>query len=126
MPEQRKRLFDNIQSMRERIWMASANQIAQWWRDRERVSVALEPHARGYLLTATVTHLATAPEPVSIWVNLPRRNSRMRLQALQKGGKAPEVVAKDPWRAVIILRAPAVGKHAWLLQFEDLPSTEKL
>lgn len=118
-PVQRKRIFGKVESMRERVWMASAQQIAQWWRNRENVSVTLESHPQGYLLTATVAQPVTVSEPISIWVNLPRRNSHMRLQAMRKGEKLPLVVAADLWRAAIVLKAPAAGTFSWLLQFED-------
>jgi hypothetical protein len=124
-PVQRKRIFGKVESMRERMWMASAQQIAQWWRSREHVSVSLVPHLQGYLLTAAIAHPITAAEPISIWVNLPRRDSRMRVQALRKGEKVPLVLANDPWRAAIVLNAPTSGTFAWLLQFEDVPSSQK-
>lgn len=123
-PAQRKRVFGKIESLRERMWMASAQQIAQWWRNREHVSVALVSHPQGYLLTATVAHPVTASEPISIWVTLPRSNSRMRLKAMHKGEKLPAVITADPWRAAIVLKAPAAGSFAWLLQFEDMPSSQ--
>lgn len=123
--EQRKRVFDKVASLRPRIWMASANQIAQWWRSREHVSVALEPHAQGYLLSATVASPLAAQQPLAIWVNLPRHSSQVRLQALRKGAPVPRVVAADPWRAAIVLGTPTVGKQEWLLQFEDVPSNAK-
>jgi hypothetical protein len=119
MPEQRDRIFDRIRSFRESTWIASAKQIAQWWRNRERVVVSLEPSPQGYVLSATVTRAVTVQEPLSIWINLPNRNSRVRLQPLQKGDKLPTVMAADPWRSVLTWRAPMAGKYAWLLKFEE-------
>jgi hypothetical protein len=66
-----------------------------------------------------------APQPLTIWVNLPRPNSRVRLQALNKGDKLPEVIAVDAWRSAIVLGTPAVGTYEWLLQFKDAPLLEK-
>lgn len=126
LPAQRKLIFDKIRSLRERVWMASANQIAQWWRHREHVSVTLEPHLEGYLLTATVARPVTLLEPLSIWINHPHLNSRVRLIPQQKGDKLPAVQAVDPWRSVIALRAPTVGKHQWLLQFDEPLPAKKL
>jgi len=119
IPAQRQRIFEKMATMRARAWMASAHQIAQWWRDRDGVSAALEPQPKGYLLSVDVTHQAKTSEPLSIWVNLPRLNSRVRLQALKKSDKVPTVINQDAWRAAIILKTPTVGKHTWLLQFED-------
>jgi hypothetical protein len=124
-PEQRKQVLDKVASLRSRIWMASANQIAQWWRSRERVSVSLETHPQGQLLRATVAPGLAAPQPLTIWVNLPRPNSRVRLQALNKGDKLSDVMAVDAWRSAVVLGTPAVGTYEWLLQFEDAPLLEK-
>lgn len=126
VPAQRKLVLDKVASLRKRVWMASAKQIAQWWRSREQVSVALEPHPRGYLLSAVVAHPLAAQEPLSIWINLPRPDSRVRLLPLHKGDKLPPVVAVDSLRAAIVLNAPVVGKQAWLLQFEDAAPIGKL
>lgn len=124
-PEQRKLVFDAIGNLRSRMWIASASQIAQWWRQREQVSVALEPRPDGYLLTATVKHPVTLAQPLSIWINLPRRNSPVRVLPQNKAEKPPTVVAVDAWRSAITWRAPTVGQHQWLLQFDDTASPEK-
>ena len=124
--KERKLVFDRVGAMRSRIWIASANQITQWWRSRELVSVALESHRQGYLLSATVTRPFTALEPLSIWVTLPRPNSRVRLKAIRKGDKLPPVVAVDSLRSAIVLGTLAVGKHEWILQFDDGPLVGKL
>lgn len=126
LPVQRKLIFDKIASLRERIWMASANQIAQWWRHREHVSVTLEPHLEGYLLTATVARPVTILEPLSIWINHPHLNSRVRLLPQKMGDKLPVVQTMDPWRSVIALRAPTAGKHQWLLHFDEPLPAKKL
>lgn len=124
-PEQRKQLLDKIQTLRKRAWTVSAKQITQWWRNRERVSVALHPHPKGYLLTVSVKHPVTSKEPLSILVNLPQRNSRVRLQALGKVKKVPAVIEIDPWRVAVILHEPPIGQQEWLLQFEEPLLTKK-
>ena len=123
--EQRPRLFSGLAGLREQTWMASAQQIANWWRQREGVSVELAPHPQGYLLTATVTQAGSNADSTSIWLNLPRPNSKVLLQPLQKAGKVPTVVIKDNWRAALVLKKPAVGQHSWLLKFEDGPAPDK-
>ncbi|TXT40284.1 MAG: hypothetical protein FD135_1416 [Comamonadaceae bacterium] len=121
-PEQRKEMFDSMASQREQMWMASAKQISNWWRQREGVSVEFEPHSQGYALTTTVAQAFTASESISIWVNLPRPNTKVILQAQQKTDKVPEVVIKDKWRAAIVFKNPPAGKQTWLVRFEDSPT----
>ena len=124
-PDQRQLVFDTIQDMRKRTWIASASQIAQWWRQREQVSVTLEPHPDGYLLTATVARPVTLAQPLSIWINLPHRNSLVRVLPQNKADTPPTVVSVDAWRSVITLRAPPAGRHQWLLQFDESASPER-
>lgn len=124
-PEQHKQVLGKMASLRPRIWMASANQIAQWWRSRERVTVSLQAHPRGQLLRATVAPglESPQPQPLTIWVNLPRPNTRVRLQAVNKGDIIPPVVTVDAWRSAVVLGAPAVGVYEWVLEFEEAPVT---
>ncbi len=119
LPEQRKRIFEKMKSVRESVWIASAKQIAQWSRNREEVIVSFEPHPQGYLLSATVGRTMTMKEPLSILVNLPNRNSRVRLYPQQKGDKLPAVMPVDAWRSAIVWSAPMAGKYTWLLKFEE-------
>jgi hypothetical protein len=125
LPEQRKRIWEKMSAMRDKVWLASAKQIAQWWRNRDRVRVNLEPHPQGYVVSATVARAVEVQEPLSILVNLPHPNSRVLLQALKPGDKLPEVKMLDPWRAAITLRAPTAGHYAWLLKFEESAAHEK-
>ena len=118
---QSQQVLDKVASLRARLWVASANQISQWWRSRERVSVSLQAHPQGQLLRVTVVPGVAAPQPLTIWVSLPRPNTRVRLQAVNKGNKPPPVVAVDAWRSAVVLGAPTVGTHEWLLQFEEIP-----
>lgn len=119
--DQRKQVFGAVAALRPRIWMATANQIAQWWRSREQVSVALEPHEQGQVLRVTVAGALQPQQPLAVWVTLPRPGSQVRLRALHKGSALPRVAAVDSWRSAIVLGAPAVGTHEWLLQFEETP-----
>lgn len=125
LPEQRKRIWEKMSAMREKVWMASAKQIAEWWRNRDRVRVNLESHPQGYVVSATVARAVEVQEPLSILVNLPHPNSRVLLQALKPGDKLPEVRMVDPWRAAITMRAPVAGHYAWLLKFEESAAHEK-
>ena len=125
-PGQRKRIFERIAALRPRMWMASASQIAQWWRNREKVSVTLTPQAQAqdFLLTVTAERTLKLQESFSIWINLPTPNSRVRLVALQKSQKLPQVIEVDQWRAAVVVGAPAAGKQEWLLRFEEIAPTK--
>ncbi|QDL53323.1 polysaccharide deacetylase family protein [Rhodoferax aquaticus] len=120
--KQRKRLLDTMAALQDRAWIASASQVAQWWRNRAEVAVKLVPHPQGFLLTATVTDTVNTQEPLAIWVTLPQRNSRVRLQPVASDEPPPAVMAVDAMRSALILRAPQSGTYQWILSFEQ--STE--
>lgn len=122
---QSQQVLAKVSSLRARLWMASANQISQWWRSRERVSVSLQTQSPAPLLRVTVAPGLEAPQPLTVWVNLPRPNTRVRLKAVNKGDKLPAVVGVDAWRSAVVLGAPAVGVYEWLLEFEDAPVAQE-
>ncbi len=119
MPDERTRILEKMKSMSNRVWIASAKQIAQWWRDRDQVVINLKAHPQGYILSATVARSVNVKWPLSILVNLPNTNSRIRIEALNKGDKLPKIMAVDPWRVSLTLSAPAAGQYEWLLKFEE-------
>jgi hypothetical protein len=51
--------------------MASASEIAHWWRERSRVKVQLIGQANLAQLMVEVMGDDPIKEPVSVWVNLP-------------------------------------------------------
>ncbi|MCA0327941.1 MAG: polysaccharide deacetylase family protein [Proteobacteria bacterium] len=117
--EQLKRVLDKIGSLGPGTWLASASQLAQWWRAQTRVAVRLTPHPQGQMLSAEVGQGFASTKPVAIWIDLPQSHSKARLQALDNGSRPPPLIVVAPGRALISWRAPAAGTHRWLLSIED-------
>ena len=116
--EQLAEILQHIKVRRDRMWLATANQVANWWRERERVSVRLEADAVGPLLTVTVKGEAPLQQGVTVWVNLPESGSTLRLIAEGKVERPPKITAVDAWRAAVVLTDLAPGSHSWQLQFD--------
>ena len=111
-------ILQHIKARRDRTWLATANQIANWWRERERVSIRLEAGAVAPLLTVTVKGDTPLQQGVTVWVNLPESGSTLRLIANGKVEGPPKITAVDAWRAAVVLIDLAPGSHSWQLQFD--------
>lgn len=113
----------HIKSKKDRLWLASANQIAQWWRERERVSVSMDTKTSPPLLTVKITGEKPIQLAATAWVNLPDAGSVPRLEAVERYTKSPRVAIVDTWRAAIILDGLAPGEYRWYMYFD--PPTSK-
>jgi len=117
-PEERKRLFDGFSKLSNSAWLSSARQISQWWSQREGVSVALEPHPQGHVLTVTIGRNISHSNSIGVWINLPRLDGKIKINGLNPKDKVPVVFIKDGWRALVVLNKPSVGRFSWVIKFE--------
>lgn len=117
-PDQRDQLAEHLQERKDQVWLRSAGQIAQWWRDRSRISVQMGYDGKGLLLKATVVATYSPKEPVGIWVNLPRAGMRLRLESPDPTNPLPPVAVVDPWRSAVLLEELVPGEYHWYLHFD--------
>jgi hypothetical protein len=114
----RSRLVDTIRELRTRAWIASAGQIAQWWRDRAKVSLTLRREQAGHVLSASVAAPLATQQPLTIWVDPPHPGTRLRLRRLEGSGTQPTVAPAADGRLALAWAQPTPGAHRWLLEFE--------
>lgn len=112
------RLFAHLSTRRDRIWMASAGQVADWWRERARVTTRFDTTAAAPLLVATINGQSPLRQPVAILVNLPSSESVMRLVASDRATLLPKIVRVDAWRAAVVLDGIAPGEYRWSVYFD--------
>lgn len=120
--EQLDEIFKHIKAQRERVWLATARQVAQWWRERERVSVRLDASAQGPRLTVKITGEGPLEQAVAVWVNLPDAVSALRLEPHSSQQKMPTIASVDRWRAAVVLAGLPPGEYQWSVHF-DRPSS---
>jgi hypothetical protein len=103
---------------RAKIWIAAADRIADWWRERERVSASLTGQANAAVLTVKVSGSEPLRHAAFVYMNLPQVGSTCWLQPLQ-GSTAPglEVWPVDAWRAAVVLKGLAPGTYRWQVGF---------
>ncbi len=113
-------IVDELKTRRERTWMASAAQIAGWWRERERVAVRLDGEAQAPVLTMEIQGTELIKDAVTVWVNLPTSGHTLRLLPVGTGGPAeniPTITLVDQWRAGVLVSGLAPGNYRWQVQF---------
>lgn len=123
-PEQRGEILDHLRKGRDHLWVRTAAQIAQWWRDRDRISVEMAPDEHGILLKVTVVATYTPKLPVAVWLNLPRPGARLRLESPDPTNPTPPVVTVDAWRSAVLLQELVPGEYDWYVHFDGPAAAE--
>ena len=114
----RELLFEHLSQRKGKMWMASAGDVAQWWRDRARVSVRLEPNAKAPILVVSVQGDVPVQDKTIAWINVPGMASRLRLEAADLDDPTPPVVRIDAWRNGVVLDGLVPGEYCWYLYFD--------
>jgi hypothetical protein len=111
-------IFKHLKARRERMWLTTASQVAEWWRERERINIRLESGAVAPQLTATIKGEVPLKKAAMIWINLPESGSTLRLAARGNHEKSPKIVNIDTWRAAVVLEGWAPGEYRWDVYFD--------
>ncbi len=115
--DQMGEIFKHLKARRSHMWMPNAKQVADWWRERDRVSIRLDAAADKTELTVTVKGDVPLQQAVSVWVNLPESGSSLRLIPSGRAENLPKLAVVDDWRAAVVLTGLTPGTHRWQLQF---------
>jgi hypothetical protein len=116
--EQLEVLFTSLKGRNQRMWLATASQVSQWWLEREAVSARLEAGPSGPVLVVNQGGAKPMTQPAAVWVNLPKSGSVLRLTSTGVSKISPKVGSVDAWRASILLEGLAPGEHRWSVQFD--------
>lgn len=97
---------------RKRVWIASAGQVAQWWRERAQLAYGTSGTSRRFTLDIAVTSPGVLGKGALIVTN-PRGNVPVRVRSLDPARQAPRVVPVDDLRSAIVFDGMAPGKYAF-------------
>jgi hypothetical protein len=108
-----------LQEERARIWIATGAQVADWWRERGRVTATLTGRADAAVLTVTVMGNQPLRHAPFVYVNLPQVGQAVRLQPVW-GSRSPmpEVRPVDAWRNAVVLKGLPPGIHRWQVSYD--------
>jgi len=116
--EQFAEIFDYLKGRRSHIWLATATEVAEWWRERERVSARLESGVAGLQLKITIKGVEPLGRAAAVWVNLPESGGALRLVAVGGIARMPKVASVDRWRSAVVLDGFVPGEYQWNLYFD--------
>lgn len=111
-------MFSQLKARRDRMWIASASQVADWWRERERVSANLETGDAGPLLVVSIAGSGPLKPAATVWVNLPQSGGTLRLVARDGNARVPRITGVDARRVAVVLEGFAPGEYRWTMYFD--------
>ncbi|MEN9865268.1 MAG: hypothetical protein RL748_858, partial [Pseudomonadota bacterium] len=111
-------MLNALKARKQHIWLATPNQVASWWRERERVKVRFDADVTPPLLTVEVTGDGPLQQAPVVLVNLPQSGQLPQLTADGHGAPAPKVSQYDAWRSALQLPNLAPGSYHWYLSFQ--------
>jgi Polysaccharide deacetylase len=110
--------FNHLKTLSERMWLTTGSHVAEWWRERERVSARLESGAQSPQLTVTIKGEGVLKRAGTVLINLPESGSTLRLLAGGNYSKPPKIVRVDVWRMAVVLDGFEPGEYRWALHFD--------
>lgn len=115
------RIFAHIKSRQKNLWLASGAQVADWWRERERVSVTLDASVVPALMTVRIKGEGQLRQPVTVLANLPQMGNTVRLVADTSDTRILKTASVDPWRSAILVDGLGPGVYRWYVYFDAAP-----
>jgi peptidoglycan/xylan/chitin deacetylase (PgdA/CDA1 family) len=109
-------LLAHIQKVRGKLFMASSSEVAQWWRDRERVAVSSVPSGKRLDFNITVK----GDEPVSgmsLTLMLPQKGLLPTIRSTKIGTLVPSVQLLDDYRASVLFDKLEPGDYVFQATF---------
>lgn len=105
-----------LKQRRATLWLASAGQVADWWRQRERFRVKSRISGRRFELDVSVLG-KTPVQGGTVMVMLPQKDLLPVVKLTKTGGTAPLVQKVDAYRAAIIFPSLAPGNYGYQVTF---------
>jgi peptidoglycan/xylan/chitin deacetylase (PgdA/CDA1 family) len=106
----------HLQTRRNQVWLASSGQVAQWWRDRERITISSS--IAGKRLDFNVTVKGTQPvNGATFVIMLPQKGLLPSVRSTKIGQVVPRVVMLDDYRAVLIFESLKPGDYVFQASF---------
>lgn len=106
----------HMKQQRKQVWVASAGQVADWWRERERFKLSSVNTGKRLEFNITVT----GKNPLtgaSLVVMLPQKGILPTVQSTKIGAVKPTVSKIDPYRAVIVFETLNPGNYVYQATF---------
>ena len=106
----------HLKLRRETLWLASAGQVADWWRDRERFKLSSSSNGRRIEFNITIT----GQQPLrgaTVVVMLPKKGVQAIVEGAKIGMVKPTLAKIDEYRAAVIFDSLAPGSYVYQVSF---------
>lgn len=108
--------LDHLKQHSAPLWLASVGQVADWWRERERLRYATRQNGKRIELDITVT----GDQPLkgaTLVVMLPHKGAQPTAEGLKIGMVKPIISRIDDYRSSLIFDSLPPGSYAYQLTF---------
>lgn len=110
--------LEHLKQRREPLWLASAGQVADWWRDRERFKLSASSSGKRIEFNITITG-TEAVKGASVLVMLPQKGAHSSVEGMKIGMTKPTVLKIDDYRAALVFDSLAPGSYSYQLTFSS-------
>jgi peptidoglycan/xylan/chitin deacetylase (PgdA/CDA1 family) len=108
--------LSHLQKSQSQMWFATAGQVAQWWRDRERVR--FESTFNGSRLELNITVIGDTPvENLSFVAMLPQKGHLPVIKSTKSNIELPTVTRIDDFRSNLNFKRLQPGSYRFLANF---------
>lgn len=108
--------LQHLMAKKSVLWNATAAQIADWWRERERFLVRSEFTGRRMSIDVTVIG-ANPVRGGSIVIALPQRDIVPKVSNTKTTGPIPTVVRLDSYRVALVFNEVSPGNYSYQVTF---------
>ncbi len=108
--------LEHLKTRRTQIWLASAGQVADWWRDRERFKLSHSNSGKRVEFNITITG-KTPVSGATVVVMLPQKGFLPEISGLKLGMPKPVVSKIDDYRASVVFGSLTPGNYAYQMTF---------
>ncbi|MDO9480548.1 MAG: polysaccharide deacetylase family protein [Azonexus sp.] len=110
--------LDYLKTHSDRLWLATAGDVADWWRERERLKVSSSFNGKRLEFDVTVT--GSKPlKGASLIVMLPKKAQVPSVQSVKVGMIRPTITMIDDYRASIVFDELQPGNYAYQVTFSN-------
>lgn len=108
--------LEHLKTRRTKIWLASAGQVADWWRERERFKLSYGNSGKRLEFNVTITGKMPLSGATLIAM-LPQKGFLPEVESLKIGMPKPVVSKIDDYRASIVFGLLPPGNYAYQMTF---------
>lgn len=108
--------LEHLKTRRTQIWLASANQVADWWRDRDRFKLSYGNSGKRLEFNITITG-KTPVSGATVIAMLPQKGFMPEVTSLKIGMPKPVVSKIDDYRVSVAFGSLPPGNYAYQMVF---------